>query len=92
VAHWFVMLMAFLAAAAGELVASLARSERPQNTTVRVSTELVVVDTLVERKKDGLPIRSLGPDDFEIYEDGVLQPITQFGLDLLTRSIAKPTP
>src|SRR5579871_815366 len=58
-----------------------------QDATFRASTELVVVDALVEHKKTGIPIKSLTRDDFEIYEDKVLQPITQFSLDTVPLSI-----
>lgn len=88
VAHWLVIAAALFTAAAQRSVASLARRPEPlQEATVRVSTELVVVDALVERKRDRLPIRSLGRDDFEIYEDGVRQPIGQSGLDSARLSI-----
>jgi VWFA-related protein len=58
-----------------------------QETTFRASTELVVVDVLVEHKKTGLPIRALTRDDFEVYEDRVRQPVTQFSLDTVPLSI-----
>jgi VWFA-related protein len=53
----------------------------------KASTELVVVDALVENKKTGIPIRTLQRDDFEIYEDKVRQQITQFSLDAVPLSI-----
>lgn len=53
----------------------------------KASTELVVVDALIESKKTGLPVRSLQRGDFEIYEDKVRQDITQFSLDTVPLSI-----
>lgn len=58
-----------------------------QDVTFRASTELVAVDALVEQKKSGIPIKSLQRGDFEIYEDGVRQPLTQFSLDTVPLSI-----
>jgi VWFA-related protein len=53
----------------------------------KASTELVVVDALVEHKKTGAAIGSLQRDDFEIYEDKVRQQITQFSRDTVPLSI-----
>ena len=58
-----------------------------QDVTFRASTELVAVDALVESRKTGIPVKSLTRGDFEIYEDKVLQPITQFSLDTVPLSI-----
>src|SRR5579872_6308289 len=58
-----------------------------QDVTFKTSTELVVVDALVESRKNGSPIRSLTRDDFEISEDGKKQSISQFSLDKAPLSI-----
>jgi VWFA-related protein len=55
--------------------------------TFRASSELVEVDVLVEQKKTSIPIRSLHREDFEIYEDGVRQQISQFSIDTAPISI-----
>src|SRR5580692_5712177 len=55
--------------------------------TFRTSSELVLVDVMVESRKTGVPIRSLQRDDFEIYEDGVRQQISHFSLDTVPLSI-----
>jgi VWFA-related protein len=44
--------------------------------TVRITTNLVQVDVIVT--KDGKQVTDLTPEDFELYEDGRLQKITQF--------------
>jgi VWFA-related protein len=44
---------------------------------VRITTNLVQVDVTVKDKK-GQYVTDLKPEDFEIYEDGKLQPITNF--------------
>ena len=53
----------------------------------KASTELVVVDALVESKKTGAAVRTLTKSDFEIYEDKVRQEISQFSVDKLPLSI-----
>ncbi len=58
-----------------------------QDAIFRASTELVVVDALVENRRTGNPIRSLTRDDFEIYEDRARQSISQLSLDKAPLSI-----
>lgn len=53
--------------------------ERQQPPVFRTGTNLVRVDVSV-LGKDGLPIRSLTADDFELRENGELQSITSFKL------------
>ncbi|MBL8151107.1 MAG: hypothetical protein JNN15_14365, partial [Blastocatellia bacterium] len=48
-----------------------------QDSTVRVSTRLVEVDVVVT-DKNGKYLKDLTADDFEIYENGKLQAITNF--------------
>lgn len=48
-----------------------------ENDVVKVSTSLVQLDALVLDKK-GSPVTDLTADDFEIYQDGKLQKITNF--------------
>ncbi len=43
---------------------------------VRITTNLVQVDVVVT--KDGKPVKDLQPEDFEIFEDGKQQAITNF--------------
>jgi len=64
---------------------SLLRAQ--SQTTIEISTEIVVVDALVEQKKTGLPVEALKRDDLEIYEDGVRQTISQFSRDEVPLSI-----
>jgi VWFA-related protein len=54
---------------------------------IRVSSELVVVDVLVENKKTGAPIGNLEAKDFEVTEDGAPQQITYFSRDQLPLSV-----
>jgi len=54
---------------------------------IHVSTNLVMVDTFVQNKKTGDLIGPLGAKDFEVYEDGVLQPISYFSRDQLPLSV-----
>ena len=47
-----------------------------QDDVVRITTNLVQIDAVVT--KDGKPVRDLKAEDFEIYEDGRKQTITNF--------------
>ena len=61
---------------------------------VRITTNLVQVDVSVT-DKNGKIITDLTSTDFEIYEDGKLQPITNFSFVSLANElspIARPTP
>jgi VWFA-related protein len=54
---------------------------------IRLSADLVVLDTQVISKKTGVAIGNLRKEDFTIYEDGVVQEITHFSQDKLPLSI-----
>jgi VWFA-related protein len=58
-----------------------------QDETIRLSTDLVVLDVQVLNKKTGEIINNLQPDDFELYEEGVRQEITHFSQDKLPLSV-----
>jgi VWFA-related protein len=55
--------------------------------TIKITTELVILDAQVLRKKTGVVISDLVQKDFELYEDGVKQEIAFFGKDKLPLSI-----
>jgi VWFA-related protein len=61
----------------------------PQDTAraLRSVTEQVVLDAIVETKKDGQLLGSLKPEDFQVFEDGVPQKITYFSHDTLPLSV-----
>lgn len=54
---------------------------------IKISTELVVLDAQILRKKDSAVIASLRREDFVLFEDGVKQEITHFSQDKLPLSI-----
>jgi VWFA-related protein len=54
---------------------------------IRVSTQFVVLDALIENKKTGHPIGSLKAQDFLLKEDGVPQNISYFAHDQLPLSV-----
>jgi hypothetical protein len=54
---------------------------------IRMSTQFVVLDALVENKKTGHPIGSLEAKDFLLTEDGVPQKISYFAHDQLPLSV-----
>lgn len=54
---------------------------------IRVSSELVVLDVLVENKMTGAPIGNLEAKDFVVTEDGAPQQISYFSRDQLPLSV-----
>ena len=46
--------------------------------TIRINTRVVFMDALVKDKRTGVPIADLKPDNFEIYDDGNLRPVSYF--------------
>src|ERR1044072_1506715 len=61
--------------------------QTPADETLKLITDLVVLDAQVLNKKTGAPIGNLKKEDFAIYEDGVKQEITHFSQDRLPLSI-----
>jgi len=64
-----------------------AQSPTPHEPVIRVTVDLVVVDTQVVHKKTGRPIGGLRREDFELFEDGVRQEVAAFSQDRLPLSI-----
>lgn len=58
-----------------------------QDEAIRLSTDLVVLDVQVLKKKTGEIVNGLKPADFELYEDGVRQEISHFSQDQLALSV-----
>jgi VWFA-related protein len=54
---------------------------------IRVSSQLVLIDALVEDGKTGNPIANLEMKDFQVLEDGKLQNISYFSHDQLPLSV-----
>jgi len=46
--------------------------------TIRIDTRVVFLDALVKDKRTGVPIGDLKPENFEIFDDGNLRPISYF--------------
>ena len=46
--------------------------------TIRINTRVVFMDALVKDKRTGVPIADLKPENFEIYDDGNLRPVSYF--------------
>src|SRR5262245_37654127 len=55
--------------------------------SIRLNTDLVVIDAQALDRKTGRIINGLKAADFELYEDGVRQEITHFSQDGLTLSV-----
>jgi VWFA-related protein len=70
------------------LWAQASPSAQPDQTPVfRVSSEFVILDALVAKKKNGALIGGLQTSDFQLSEDGVPQRITYFTHDQLPLSV-----
>jgi VWFA-related protein len=46
--------------------------------TIRVNTRVVFMDALVKDKRTGVPIADLKPENFQIYDDETLRPVSYF--------------
>jgi VWFA-related protein len=46
--------------------------------TIKVNTRVVFMDALVKDKRTGVPISDLKPENFEIFDDGAVRPISYF--------------
>src|SRR5262249_48047130 len=55
--------------------------------SIRLSTDLVVIDVQALNRKTGQIVNGLKATDFELYEDGVKQEITHFSQDRLSLSV-----
>ncbi|MEO8190665.1 MAG: VWA domain-containing protein [Acidobacteriota bacterium] len=82
------------ALAAGSLLlvcsTGLSRAEKAERTGVREESRVVVVEVPVNVvDKDGRPVENLKAEDFEVYDDGKIQPVTGFEvLDSRRSSVA----
>jgi len=78
----------FLAWTLGNASGALAQVDSPLDAavTIHVSTNLVMLDVLVENKS-GTPIDKLQSGDFLLSEDGIPQTITYFSQDRLPLSV-----
>ena len=59
----------------------------PAPTTIRVDTQFVLLDALVENKKSAPTVDTLSANDFQLTEDGVPQTISYFSRDQLPLSV-----
>jgi VWFA-related protein len=59
----------------------------PADETIKISTELVVLDVQVLNKQTGQTLNALRREDFVLYEDGARQEIAHFSQDRLPLSI-----
>ena len=62
-------------------------STASEDANIRISTDFVLLDASVVRKKTGDPIGDLTLDDFLLEEDGIAQTLTYFSQDQLLLSI-----
>ena len=59
----------------------------PDDLVIRVNVELVQVDVQVLKKKTGRTVGSLSKEDFQLYEDGVAQHVTELSKGQLPLSV-----
>jgi VWFA-related protein len=91
-ARWtkiFVTALLFLAAGPLNAVSGQSQADPPQveGPTIRVDTQEVLLDAIVEDKKSGSTIDTLSARDFQLSEDGIPQTITYFSRDQLPLSV-----
>lgn len=46
--------------------------------TISINTRVVFMDALVKDKRTGVPVADLTPENFEIYDNGALRPVSYF--------------
>ncbi len=76
----------------GTVLAQLSTPASPpaddgQAPVIRVSTQFVVLDALVEDTKTGAPVADLKANDFAVLEDGKIQSVSYFTHDQLPLSV-----
>ncbi len=71
------LLLLLVLAAGSHARAQLPPPQRDQDQTIKLKTDLVTIAAAVT-DSNGLAIRSLKADDFNVYEDGVRQKISHF--------------
>ena len=69
------------------LAPGIGRAQSPETATIRVDSQLVLLDAIVEEKKSGQTLNTLGASDFQLSEDGAPQTITYFSRDQLPLSV-----
>jgi len=72
---WMVLLGSLLMAA---LLLSTSVAGQEVAETIRIKTRVVFLGALVRDKKTGVPISDLTPENFEVYDEGKLRPISYF--------------
>jgi VWFA-related protein len=59
----------------------------PEVATIRVDSQLVLLDAMVQEKKSGRPLDTLSAKDFQLSEDGTPETIAYFSRDQLPLSV-----
>lgn len=60
------------------LIGSHSVSAQEVADTIRINTRVVFLDALVKDKRTGVPIAELKPENFEVYDDGKVRPLSYF--------------
>jgi len=69
------------------LLTPILHAQTPEIPTLRVTTQLVLLDATVEDARTHRAIPNLTPDDFVLFEDRTAQTITTLSLDTLPLSV-----
>jgi len=81
------LLLTVLLLAQSDLAQDVASPPQSESPTIRVDTQFVLLDALVEARKSGVPLDRLSAEDFQLSEDGVPQTISYFSHDQLPLSV-----
>jgi len=87
VLSWLCTAMAVMTGAAQQPAQPPRTGEGADVPVVRISTDYVLLDVLVEDKKTHQLVGNLESRDFQVEEDGARQTVTSFSLDLLPLSV-----
>ncbi|HXG90883.1 MAG TPA: VWA domain-containing protein [Blastocatellia bacterium] len=81
------LLILLALAQSGPALSSQSSQSPADEQTLKLRTDLVVVDVLPVQKKTARVVGGLSKDDFTVYEDGVKQQIAHFSRDKLPVSV-----
>ncbi|MFL6278455.1 MAG: VWA domain-containing protein [Blastocatellia bacterium] len=81
------LLTAFVIALSSPITQQLAPPAPADDQSLRLRTDLVLVDVLPVQRKTSRVVNGLKKDDFTVYEDGVKQAVSYFSRDTLPVSV-----
>lgn len=85
--YWWLSVILLLATVAGQAQTKPAPTKPPEDDVIRLTTDLVVVDTQVVSQASGKIIGGLRAEDFIVEEEGIKQEVSFFSQDKLPLSV-----